>query len=123
MEKQKNGPLIYLSYSGSIKRVSVPFSIIAALFSLMHSVWWTPQKTSWLLIENCVVSESLQSQKTFAKDIPVLFNEQETVQLTSTDLACRYRIPERLWGKNNGQYDEAMHSWADDAVKNSCLIW
>lgn len=69
-----------------------------------------------------MVSESLQSQKTLAKDIPGLFNEQETVQLTSTDLACRYRIPERLRGKSNGQCDEVMHSWADDTAKNSCLI-
>lgn len=92
----------------------------------MHPVQWTPQKTSWLLIANCVVSERLQSQKKkkkIAKDIPGLFNEQETVQLTSTDLACRYRIPERLRGKSNGQYDEVMHSWADDAAKNSCLVW
>lgn len=81
------------------------------------------QKTSWLLIENSVVSESLQSQKTFAKDIPGLFNVQETVHLTSTDLACRYRILERLQGKSNGQHDQVVHSWADDVLKNSCLIW
>lgn len=88
METPKNGPLIRLSCSASTKRiVCTPFSTNAALFTLMHPVWWTPQKTSWLLIENCVVSESLQSQKTFAKDIPRLFNEQETVQLSSTDLA------------------------------------
>lgn len=61
-------------------------------------MWWTQQKTSCLLIENCVASESLQSQKTFAKDIPGLFNGQETIQLTSTDLACRNHIPEQLRG-------------------------
>lgn len=32
-------------------------------------------------------------------------------------------MPKRLWGRSNGQYDEVMHSWADDAAKNSCLIW
>lgn len=70
-----------------------------------------------------MVSESLQSQKAFAKDIPGLFNEQETVWLSSTDLACRYHIPETLRGKSNGQEDEVMHSWADDTAKNSCLMW
>lgn len=86
-------------------------------------MWWKPQKTSRLLIEDCVVSESLQSQEAFAKDISGLFNEQEAVQLTSTDLACRYRIPEWLQGKSDGRGAEVMHSWAGDAVKRSCLTW
>ena len=95
---RKNGKAKMWSFSvfvlaSSESIASVPFSINAALFSLIRLVRWTPQKTSWLLTEDCVVSESLQSQKTLAKDIPGLFTEQETAQLTSTDLACRYPHP------------------------------
>lgn len=71
-----------------------------------------------------MVSESLQSgKKTFSKDISGLFNEQETVCLTSTDLACRYCIPERLQGKSDGRWGGVTRSWTGDAAEYSCLIW